>query len=128
MAGLGAAMFTGDVGLGDSVAVFGCGGVGCAAIAGAQLAGATTIIAIDLDPSKLEGGQEVRRHAHGGRQQRPIPVEAVRALTDGNGADVCIEAVGQPEGDGTGVLRPGPGRARWSRSACPRPTCASTCR
>src|ERR1700723_3104940 len=53
MAGLGAAMFTGEVGLGDSVAVFGCGGVGCAAIAGARLAGAQTIIAIDLDPSKL---------------------------------------------------------------------------
>src|SRR5579872_7030949 len=55
MAGLGAAMFTGSVGLGDSVAVFGCGGVGCAAIAGARLAGATTIIAIDLDPNKLAG-------------------------------------------------------------------------
>src|ERR1700678_4356850 len=49
MAGLGSAMFTGSVGLGDSVAVFGCGGVGCAAIAGARLAGATTIIGIDLD-------------------------------------------------------------------------------
>src|SRR5580700_5324136 len=53
MAGLGAAMFTGQVGPGDSVAVFGCGGVGCAAIAGARLAGACTVIAIDLDPSKL---------------------------------------------------------------------------
>src|SRR5271163_2154837 len=54
MAGIGAAMYTGQVSLGDSVAVFGCGGVGCAAIAGAQLAGATTIIAIDLDAGKLE--------------------------------------------------------------------------
>src|SRR6204780_4318651 len=50
MAGLGSAMFTGSVGPGDSVAVFGCGGVGCAAIAGAQLAGAARGIAIDLDP------------------------------------------------------------------------------
>ena len=54
MAGIGAAMYTGQVGLGDSVAVFGCGGVGCAAIAGAKLAGAATIIAVDLDPGKLE--------------------------------------------------------------------------
>src|SRR5277367_2511705 len=54
MAGLGSAMFTGEVGLGDSVAVFGCGGVGCAAIAGARLAGATTVIAVDLDRGKLE--------------------------------------------------------------------------
>ena len=54
MAGLGAAMFTGQVGLGDSVAVFGCGGVGCAAVAGSKLAGAAIIIAVDLDPRKLE--------------------------------------------------------------------------
>src|SRR5689334_1394759 len=53
MAGLGAAMLTGAVGRGDSVAVFGCGGVGDAAIAGARLAGAKTIIAVDLDPQKL---------------------------------------------------------------------------
>src|SRR6202044_2081779 len=54
MAGLGSAMFTGNVGLGDSVAVFGCGGVGCAAIAGSKLAGAAVIIAVDLDARKLE--------------------------------------------------------------------------
>src|SRR6202451_1906841 len=54
MAGLGAAMFTGEVGLGDSVAVFGCGGVGCAAVAGSVLAGASQVIAVDLDPKKLE--------------------------------------------------------------------------
>src|SRR5213078_1560058 len=54
MAGLGAAMFTGEIGRGDSVAVFGCGGVGCAAIAGARLAGAAKIIAVDVDARKLE--------------------------------------------------------------------------
>ena len=95
MAGLGAAMFTGEVGPGDSVAVFGCGGVGCAAIAGARLAGATTVIAIDLDPGKLElargfGATHVVEAGTGD------PVEAIRALTGGNGADVCIEAVGNP--------------------------------
>ena len=54
MAGLGAALNTGGVKRGDSVAVIGCGGVGVAAIAGAALAGATTIIAVDIDPKKLE--------------------------------------------------------------------------
>src|SRR5438309_9017922 len=53
MAGLGAAMFTGEVQRGDSVAVFGCGGVGCAAIAGAKLAGAAKVIAVDIDERKL---------------------------------------------------------------------------
>src|SRR6187397_3328471 len=53
MAGIGAAMLTGEVGRGDSVAVFGCGGVGNAAIAGARLAGARTVIAVDIDAKKL---------------------------------------------------------------------------
>jgi S-(hydroxymethyl)mycothiol dehydrogenase len=96
MAGLGAAMFTGNVGLGDSVAVFGCGGVGCAAIAGSKLAGAAVIIAVDLDPKKLELAR-----GFGATQtvdaSTSDPVEAVRSLTDGNGADVCIEAVGHPK-------------------------------
>ena len=96
MAGLGSSMFTGGVGLGDSVAVFGCGGVGCAAIAGAQLAGATTIIAIDLDAGKLELAQQFGA-THTIDASTTDPVEAVRGLTDGNGADVCIEAVGNPK-------------------------------
>ena len=96
MAGLGAAMLTGEVGSGDSVAVFGCGGVGCAAIAGSRLAGASTIIAVDLDRGKLElatqfGATDVVDASSGD------VVEAVRALTGGNGADVCIEAVGNPK-------------------------------
>jgi S-(hydroxymethyl)mycothiol dehydrogenase len=95
MAGLGAAMFTGEVGLGDSVAVFGCGGVGCAAVAGARLAGASKVIAVDLDPAKLElarqfGATDVVDASH------EDVVGAVQALTGGNGADVCIEAVGNP--------------------------------
>jgi S-(hydroxymethyl)mycothiol dehydrogenase len=96
MAGLGAAMFTGEVGLGDSVAVFGCGGVGCAAIAGARLAGATTIIAIDLDAGKLAAATTFGA-THTVDASALDPVEAVRGLTDGNGADVCIEAVGNPK-------------------------------
>src|SRR3954452_7455144 len=54
MAGIGAAMNTGNVQRGDTVAVFGCGGVGDAAVAGAKLAGARQIIAVDLDATKLE--------------------------------------------------------------------------
>jgi S-(hydroxymethyl)mycothiol dehydrogenase len=95
MAGLGAAMLTGNVQRGDSVAVFGCGGVGDAAIAGARLAGATTVIAVDLDARKLEWAKEFGA-THVVDASREDAVERVRELTDGNGADVCIEAVGHP--------------------------------
>jgi S-(hydroxymethyl)mycothiol dehydrogenase len=93
MAGLGAAMRTGEVGVGDSVAVFGCGGVGCAAIVGARLAGATTIIAIDLDSRKLDRAREFGA-THVVNASSEDVVEAVRRLTESNGANVCIEAVG----------------------------------
>jgi S-(hydroxymethyl)mycothiol dehydrogenase len=96
MAGLGAAMLTGNVQRGDSVAVFGCGGVGDAAIVGAVLAGATKVIAVDLDPRKLEIAKKFGA-THTVNASDGDPVEAIRALTDGNGADVCIEAVGRPE-------------------------------
>ena len=95
MAGLGAAMYTGEIGRGDSVAVFGCGGVGDAAIAGARLAGAAVIIAVDLDARKLELAKEFGA-THTVDASQEDPVVAIRALTDGNGADVCIEAVGNP--------------------------------
>ena len=93
MAGLGAAMNTGNVGRGDSVAVFGCGGVGDAAIAGAHLAGAHTIVAVDLDDRKLEMAREFGA-THTVNSSIEDPVEAIRAVTDGNGVDVAIEAVG----------------------------------
>lgn len=96
MAGLGAAINTGNVGRGDSVAVIGCGGVGSAAIAGARLAGANKIIAIDIDDRKLAtakelGATDVINSATGD------PVERLQELTGGFGADVVIEAVGRPE-------------------------------
>jgi S-(hydroxymethyl)mycothiol dehydrogenase len=96
MAGLGAAMHTGEVGPGDSVAVFGCGGVGCAAIVGARLSGASTVIAVDLDAKKLEIARGLGA-THVVDASRGDPVEAVRSLTGGFGADVCIEAVGHPK-------------------------------
>jgi S-(hydroxymethyl)mycothiol dehydrogenase len=95
MAGLGAALLTGDVQRGDSVAVFGCGGVGDAAIAGARLAGATTIVAVDLDDRKLDWATGFGA-THTVNAGTTDPVEAVRAATGGFGADVCIEAVGHP--------------------------------
>jgi S-(hydroxymethyl)mycothiol dehydrogenase len=95
MAGIGASLLTGEVGPGDSVAVFGCGGVGCAAVVGARLAGASTIIAIDLDPRKLTVATEFGA-THTVDASAGGVVEAVQAATDGNGADVCIEAVGNP--------------------------------
>jgi S-(hydroxymethyl)mycothiol dehydrogenase len=96
MAGLGAAMFTGEVGSGDSVAVFGCGGVGDAAIVGARLAGASKIIAVDLDARKLEAAKAFGA-THTVDASKVDAAETIRSLTDGNGADVCIEAVGRPE-------------------------------
>ena len=95
MAGLGAAINTGGVTRGDSVAVFGCGGVGDAAIAGSKLAGAHTIIAVDIDDRKLEWAKEFGA-THTINSTQTDPVEAIRQLTGGNGANVAIEAVGNP--------------------------------
>src|SRR5580700_5331751 len=96
MAGLGAALNTGQVGRGDSVAVIGCGGVGNGAVLGARLAGARKIIAVDVDDRKLGwardfGATDVIN------SRETDPVEAIRELTEGNGADVVIEAIGRPE-------------------------------
>jgi len=96
MAGLGAAINTAPVRLGDSVAVIGCGGVGNAAVLGARLAGARTIIAVDIDPRKLEWAiQFGATHAINSREADPV--DGIRELTGGNGADVVIEAIGRPE-------------------------------
>ena len=96
MAGIGAAIHTGQVSRGSSVAVFGCGGVGNAAIAGARLAGATTIVAVDLDDRKLELARQFGA-THVVNARDTDAVEGVRAATSGLGADVCIEAVGNPK-------------------------------
>lgn len=96
MAGIGAAINTGGVTRGDSVAVIGCGGVEVAAIVGARLAGATKIIAVDLDDRKLATATELgATHNVNGRESDVV--SAIQELTDGNGADVVIDAVGRPE-------------------------------
>ncbi len=96
MAGLGAAINTGGVTRGDTVAVIGCGGVGDAAVLGAVLNGARTIIAVDIDPRKLEWARQFGA-THVINSRETDPVEGIRALTEGNGADVVIEAIGRPE-------------------------------
>jgi S-(hydroxymethyl)mycothiol dehydrogenase len=96
MAGLGAALNTAQVSHGDSVAVIGCGGVGDAAVLGASLAGARKIIAVDVDPGKLAWAREFGA-TDVINSREADPVEGIRALTEGNGADVVIEAVGRPE-------------------------------
>ncbi|MDJ0345818.1 S-(hydroxymethyl)mycothiol dehydrogenase [Streptomyces sp. H10-C2] len=96
MAGIGAAINTGSVGRGDSVAVIGCGGVGDAAIAGSRLAGAGRIIGVDIDDRKLETARRMGA-THTVNSRSTDPVEAIRELTGGFGADVVIEAVGRPE-------------------------------
>ncbi|MFC8386477.1 S-(hydroxymethyl)mycothiol dehydrogenase [Nocardia sp. NPDC056952] len=96
MAGIGAAVNTGNVSRGDSVAVIGCGGVGDAAIAGARLAGAGTIIAIDRDQRKLDWAKDFGA-THTIDATSEDVVERIKELTDGFGADVVIDAVGRPE-------------------------------
>ena len=96
MAGIGAAINTGGVSRGQSVAVFGCGGVGNGAIVGARLAGASTIVAIDIDDRKLEWAKGFGA-PHVCNSSTIDPVEFVRSVTGGFGADVCIEAIGRPE-------------------------------
>ncbi|MCW2909598.1 MAG: alcohol dehydrogenase [Actinomycetia bacterium] len=96
MAGLGAAINTAPVVRGDSVAVIGCGGVGDAAVFGAVLNGARTIIAVDIDSRKLEWARQFGA-THVINSRETDPVEGIRALTEGNGADVVIEAIGRPE-------------------------------
>ncbi|RVX47386.1 S-(hydroxymethyl)mycothiol dehydrogenase [Nonomuraea polychroma] len=96
MAGIGAAINTGGVTRGDSVAVIGCGGVGDAAILGSSLAGAAKIIAVDVDDRKLEWARDFGA-THTVNSRENDPVEAIRELTGGFGADVVIEAVGRPE-------------------------------
>ena len=96
MAGLGAAVNTGNVGRDDTVAVIGCGGVGDAAIAGAALVGARRIIAVDRDPRKLAWARELGA-THTVNAAELDAVETIQDLTDGFGADVVIDAVGRPE-------------------------------
>lgn len=94
--GFGAVFNAGDVSAGDTVAVFGCGGIGLNIVQSARIAGAVKIIAVDTMPKKLEfarrfGATDVVDAKQGD------PVEAVRELTGGLGVDFAFEAVGLPQ-------------------------------
>ena len=96
MAGFGAIVNTAKVERGDTVAVFGCGGVGNAAVHAAALVGARKVIAVDIDRRKLALAAELGATDLVDSSQ-VNPVTAVRELTDGFGADVTVEAVGHPD-------------------------------
>ncbi len=94
--GLGAALNTAAVIPGSSVAVIGCGGVGRSVIQGARIAGASVLIAIDPAPGRREASVRVGA-THTVDPAAANPVEQVRALTEGRGADFSFEVVGRPE-------------------------------
>ncbi|MGI8760272.1 MAG: S-(hydroxymethyl)mycothiol dehydrogenase [Jatrophihabitantaceae bacterium] len=99
MAGLGAAVNTGGVRRGQSVAVIGCGGVGAAAIAGSRLVNAAKIIAVDIDGRKLATAEQLGATHTINSNDLDVDgvVAAIQERTGGNGADVVIDAVGRPE-------------------------------
>ena len=93
--GVGAAMYTAQVRPGESVAVFGCGGVGLSIIQGAKLCGAQTIIAIDRNPAKLALSRQFGA-THAFLADAKTTAE-VKNVTGGRGADHAFEAVGLPQ-------------------------------
>jgi S-(hydroxymethyl)glutathione dehydrogenase/alcohol dehydrogenase len=93
--GLGAALITAGVTAGSSVAVIGCGGVGQSVVQGARIAGAATIVAIDPSAERRDASLRVGA-THAIDPDDTDPVEAVRALTSGRGADYSFEVVGRP--------------------------------
>jgi S-(hydroxymethyl)mycothiol dehydrogenase len=96
MTGVGAALYSAGVRPGTSAAVFGCGGVGDSVIAGARLAGATTIIGVDIDPRKLEWAKEFgATHTINAREEDPVA--RIKEITGGNGVNYSFEAAGRPE-------------------------------
>ena len=94
--GLGAALNTAHVAPGSAVAVIGCGGVGQSVVQGARIAGASIIIAVDLAASRREASLAVGA-THAIDPTQGDPVEEVRALTSGRGADFTFEVVGYPD-------------------------------
>ncbi len=84
---------SGGIRIGDAVAVFAQGPIGLCATAGAMLKGATTIIAVDRVPERLEMAKRLgATHVVDFSQENPV--EAIRRITDGRGVDVSIEALG----------------------------------
>ncbi len=97
MTGVGAVLYSAQVQYGDSIAVFGCGGVGDSVIQGAKIAGATTIIAVDIDNQKLEWAKEFgATHTINPKEVTDV-IASIKEMTDGNGVNHSFEAVGIAE-------------------------------
>ena len=94
--GLGAALNTAEVAPGSTVAVIGCGGVGQSVVQGARIAGAAVIVAVDPVASRREASLAVGA-THAVDPGADDPLDVVRGLTDGRGADFTFEVVGRPE-------------------------------
>ena len=94
--GVGAAIFAANVRPGSSVAVFGCGGIGLNILLGARLQNASTIIAIDIDEGRLGFARKFGA-THFVNAAGENPVQAVKAMTGGRGADYTFEAFGSAE-------------------------------
>lgn len=95
--GVGAAMYTTQVRPGDSVAVFGCGGVGLNIIQGAALCGAGTIIAVDSNPAKMPIARQFgASHTILAGDDSELTLSAIHHLTGGRGVEHAFEAVGVP--------------------------------
>jgi S-(hydroxymethyl)glutathione dehydrogenase/alcohol dehydrogenase len=104
MTGVGAVTNTAKVRPGQTVAVFGCGGVGLNVIQGAVLCGAGRIIAVDLVEKKLQWAREFgATDTINAKQTTDVP-DAIRSLTDGRGVDFAFEVIGMPEVIGQAFL------------------------
>lgn len=113
MTGFGAATRIAPVGWGSAVVVFGCGAIGLSAIQGAHLAGAGSILAVDLDDRKLEVAQALGA-THVCNAEREDPVAAAKTISQGRGADYVFEAAGNERAFRASVetVRPG-GQVVW---------------
>jgi S-(hydroxymethyl)glutathione dehydrogenase / alcohol dehydrogenase len=113
MTGVGAALNVAAIRSGDAVMVIGCGAVGLAAVQGARLAGAGAILAVDLDPAKLDLAMRMGA-THRVDARAEDAAEAGRRLTAGRGVDVVLEAAGSPAAFRTTIeaVRPG-GEVIW---------------
>ena len=96
MTGVGAVLYTAGVRPGSTVAVFGSGAVGTSVIQGARLARASKIIAVDLEPRKLDWARTFGA-THTVNAREADPVQQIKDLTDGHGVDYAFEAVGNPK-------------------------------
>ncbi len=108
LTGVGAVLNTAQVEPGSAVAVLGVGGVGLNVVQGARIAGASAIVAVDLNESKLE----LARHLGASHTVRPDvddPRRTVREVTGGSGVDYAFEVIGRPETARTAfeLIRPG---------------------